>query len=566
MARPEALYAVRTAPEVLGAHPAGLGPSSLELGAKPLPPGEIRSLVAEAPESARGVLDRLVWGPPVGVVNRDAPGSDGRALAAGPAAPPRGHAHGDRAGSGRERDAGAAAPRGGAAAARWTAARGGRPHSARRRDHLDRDRPGRRRRGRRGQRPARPRGGGHRALGARPTSGAAHRRPGRPGPAAPVRVARRRLDAGRLAGRGHVRRRPGRGRRRGRPGLGADAGRGRVAARTGRVPVGAARGRLAHVHPRRSPGRRPARRSVVTGERPRLGPALAARFARCAPTSSRSWPASRPGDVATSDSLLARLRWRRPMRNPARLGDALTAVLREAEWLGVTGRGGLSTAGRALVAGDEVDAVAATMASQLPEPVDHVLVQADLTAIAPGPLHGDLAQLMRLTADVESRGGATVYRFTPGVRAAGPRRRVDRRRAARRPPRRQPDRAPPAPRVPRPRRRPPPRSDPGRGRDRIHPERRRVGPGGTARRALAGGTAAAAHRADRARLLRRPRDAARADARRRVLAGAGAPGRLGRRLGRRPPPGRRPPGGVTAADDAGGRGVCVEPGPRPARG
>ncbi len=120
-----------------------------------------------------------------------------------------------------------------------------------------------------------------------------------------------------------------------------------------------------------------------------------------------------PGDVATAESLLARLRWRRPLRNPARLGDAMTAVLREAEWLGVTGRGGLSTAGRALVAGEEVEAVAATMASQLPEPVDHVLVQADLTAIAPGPLQGELAQLMRLVADVESRGGATVHRFTP---------------------------------------------------------------------------------------------------------------------------------------------------------
>jgi hypothetical protein len=120
-----------------------------------------------------------------------------------------------------------------------------------------------------------------------------------------------------------------------------------------------------------------------------------------------------PGDVATSESLLVRLRWRRPLRNPARLGDAMDAVLREAEWLGVTGRGALSTAGRALVAGEDVDEVAATMSTQLPEPVDHVLVQADLTAIAPGPLHGDLAQLMRLTADVESRGGATVHRFTP---------------------------------------------------------------------------------------------------------------------------------------------------------
>jgi hypothetical protein len=91
----------------------------------------------------------------------------------------------------------------------------------------------------------------------------------------------------------------------------------------------------------------------------------------------------------------------------------MTAVLREAEWLGVTGRGGLSTAGRALAAGEETDRVGAAMAPQLPEPVDHVLVQADLTAVAPGPLHGDLAQLMRLTADVESRGGATVHRFTP---------------------------------------------------------------------------------------------------------------------------------------------------------
>jgi hypothetical protein len=43
--------------------------------------------------------------------------------------------------------------------------------------------------------------------------------------------------------------------------------------------------------------------------------------------------------------------------------------------------------------------------------VDHVLLQADLTAIAPGPLEHDLAHKLALVADVESRGGATVYRF-----------------------------------------------------------------------------------------------------------------------------------------------------------
>ena len=50
----------------------------------------------------------------------------------------------------------------------------------------------------------------------------------------------------------------------------------------------------------------------------------------------------------------------------------------------------------------------------LPEPVDHVLIQADLTAVAPGPLESSLARRLQLVADVESRGGATVYRFTSG--------------------------------------------------------------------------------------------------------------------------------------------------------
>ena len=48
----------------------------------------------------------------------------------------------------------------------------------------------------------------------------------------------------------------------------------------------------------------------------------------------------------------------------------------------------------------------------LPKPLDHVLLQADLTAIAPGPLETDLAREMSLLADVESTGGATVYRFS----------------------------------------------------------------------------------------------------------------------------------------------------------
>lgn len=43
-----------------------------------------------------------------------------------------------------------------------------------------------------------------------------------------------------------------------------------------------------------------------------------------------------------------------------------------------------------------------------------MLLQADLTAVAPGPLQRPLADMLGVLADVESKGGATVYRFTPG--------------------------------------------------------------------------------------------------------------------------------------------------------
>jgi hypothetical protein len=59
-------------------------------------------------------------------------------------------------------------------------------------------------------------------------------------------------------------------------------------------------------------------------------------------------------------------------------------------------------------------AAARVLAPLLPEPLDHVLLQADLTAVAPGPLRRPLAELLDMVADVESKGGATVYRFTPG--------------------------------------------------------------------------------------------------------------------------------------------------------
>lgn len=109
-------------------------------------------------------------------------------------------------------------------------------------------------------------------------------------------------------------------------------------------------------------------------------------------------------------SLVARLRWLRPRRSPA-LGGMTAAAIDEAALLGLTGIGALSSAGRALLAGDDPEP---RLEPLLPKPVDHILVQGDLTAIAPGPLESTLARKLQLAADVESRGGATVYRFTAG--------------------------------------------------------------------------------------------------------------------------------------------------------
>ncbi|MGW1165539.1 helicase-associated domain-containing protein [Streptomyces sp. NPDC002550] len=188
------------------------------------------------------------------------------------------------------------------------------------------------------------------------------------------------------------------------------------------------------------------------------------------------------GAAPDTESVLARLRWERPLRGPRQqdgeedLRSRLARwTLSEAEMLGLTGRGALSAHGRALLGapaagpgsraasvtpgasaspgtgpGDKLPvhhhhrpapapaplspaeqavataAAARLLAPLLPEPLDHVLLQADLTAVAPGPLRRPLADLLDVLADVESKGGATVYRFTP----ASVRRALDAGRAA----------------------------------------------------------------------------------------------------------------------------------------
>jgi hypothetical protein len=111
----------------------------------------------------------------------------------------------------------------------------------------------------------------------------------------------------------------------------------------------------------------------------------------------------------TPDSMVAIASWHRPSKRIGGIHPShILFTLRESEWLGVTGQGVISDYGLALVEQSSLEQID----RDLPEDVDHILIQSDNTAIAPGPLAQEIAQEMALLADVESRGGATVFRFT----------------------------------------------------------------------------------------------------------------------------------------------------------
>ncbi len=118
-------------------------------------------------------------------------------------------------------------------------------------------------------------------------------------------------------------------------------------------------------------------------------------------------PVGRSLDV---ESLRAVLDDRHPRRQGALRDQALEATIVEGTALGIIAAGSLTTAGRALLgAGDPIAAIT----SWLPAEIDHVLLQGDMTMIAPGPLTASLSRQLRVLADIESRGHATAYRITP---------------------------------------------------------------------------------------------------------------------------------------------------------
>jgi hypothetical protein len=103
--------------------------------------------------------------------------------------------------------------------------------------------------------------------------------------------------------------------------------------------------------------------------------------------------------------------WRRPRWATRLQAEPVVDLLAEATALGMIGRGALTTPMRMLLAG-ESDTAATAMSRVLPAPIDHFLVQADLTVVVPGPLNRELSEQLSEVAAVESAGAAMVYRIS----------------------------------------------------------------------------------------------------------------------------------------------------------
>ncbi|HYP44694.1 MAG TPA: helicase-associated domain-containing protein [Propionibacteriaceae bacterium] len=118
------------------------------------------------------------------------------------------------------------------------------------------------------------------------------------------------------------------------------------------------------------------------------------------------------GITVEPDDLLAAVNWHYPRaaRSDTALASVLGGIWREAGWLGLVSLGAVSSYASAVLAADLP--LPRPLAELFPAPVDQIVVQADLTAVAPGPLPYALASELRLLADQESRGGGGVYRFS----------------------------------------------------------------------------------------------------------------------------------------------------------
>lgn len=120
------------------------------------------------------------------------------------------------------------------------------------------------------------------------------------------------------------------------------------------------------------------------------------------------------GEAAAPAAVRDRAGWDSPAvwaGGPAAPQTLIFWTLTEAEMVGVCALGSLSGAGRALIGGRPEEA-AEILAGLVPPAVEEFVIQADLTAVISGEPAPAVRAELDFMADVESKGAATVYRFS----------------------------------------------------------------------------------------------------------------------------------------------------------
>lgn len=114
--------------------------------------------------------------------------------------------------------------------------------------------------------------------------------------------------------------------------------------------------------------------------------------------------------VLDARAVLQRAEWAQP-RMSRRFSSLVRGILEEAALLGLMGSGALTQLGSAIADAQPEQAIT-ILGEHLPAAVNHILLQADLTAVAPGYLAPELSETLLLMADAEGQGPASIYRFS----------------------------------------------------------------------------------------------------------------------------------------------------------
>ena len=118
-----------------------------------------------------------------------------------------------------------------------------------------------------------------------------------------------------------------------------------------------------------------------------------------------------PGTTVDIESLATAASWHRPsLRHTfGEAGHLVGQIWVEADRLGLVA---LDTVSSYAIMIDAEQPVPQRLVDLFPQPIEEIIVQADLTAVAPGPLTHQVAHDLRLMAQQESRGPGGVFRFS----------------------------------------------------------------------------------------------------------------------------------------------------------